>query len=61
VAFFAIGTSGVLLISLMKKLRVTLKKRTGNVVEFLKTMRRSVSGRSHVPEAKAAVPQVTRL
>jgi hypothetical protein len=34
----AIGTSGVLLISLMKKLRVTLK-RTGNVVEFLKTMR----------------------
>jgi hypothetical protein len=36
VAFFAIGTSGVLLI--MKKLS-DAEKRTGNVVEFLKTMR----------------------
>jgi hypothetical protein len=61
VAFFAIGTSGVLLISLMKKLRVTLKKRNGNVVEFLKTIRRSVFRSLSCPEAKAAVPQVTRL
>jgi hypothetical protein len=40
----------------MKKLRVTLK-RTGNVVEFLKTMREGRFPVAHVPEAKAAVPR----
>jgi hypothetical protein len=44
------------MISLMKKLRVTLK-RTGNVVEFLKTMREGRFPVAHVPEAKAAVPR----
>jgi hypothetical protein len=43
------------MISLMKKLRVTLK-RTGNVVEF-KTMREGRFPVAHVPEAKAAVPR----
>jgi hypothetical protein len=38
----------------MKKLRVMLKKRTGNVVEFLKTMREGRFPVAHVPEAKAA-------
>jgi hypothetical protein len=40
--------------SLMKKLRVTLK-RTGNVVDFLKTLREGRFPVKHVPEAKAAV------
>ena len=42
------------MISLMKKLRVTLK-RTGNVVEFLKTMREGRFPVAHVSKAKAAV------
>jgi hypothetical protein len=51
VAFFAIGTSGVLLISPMKKLR---EQRNGNDGVPLTTC----EGRfpvAHVPEAKAAV------
>jgi hypothetical protein len=40
--------------SLMKKLRVTLK-RTGNVVDFLRTLREGRFPVKHVPEAKAAV------
>jgi hypothetical protein len=39
---------------LMKKLRVTLK-RTGNVVDFLKTLREGRFPVKHVPEAKTAV------
>jgi hypothetical protein len=42
------------MISFMKKLRVMLK-RTGNVVEFLKTMREGRFPVDHVPKAKAAV------
>jgi hypothetical protein len=48
------------MISLMKKLRVTLK-RTGNVVEFLKTMREGRFPVAHVPEAKARCLVVWRL
>ncbi len=39
---------------LIKKLRVTLQ-RTGNVVEFIKTMREGRFLVDHVPKAKAAV------
>jgi transposase-like protein len=46
--------------SLMKKLRVTLK-RTGNVVEFLKTMREGRFPVAHVPEAKQRCLVVWRL
>ena len=42
------------MISLMKKLRVTLK-RTGNVVEFIKTMREGRFPVVHVPKAQAPV------